>query len=132
MPAPRARSLSALISGSWGEVVRLGGTATKSCPTPLLTARSTVAVGVLVSQTHIARAFAATDEVVVAVFVLVVGAAAALGATATTEAATPRSVSAVAAPWGRRAGCAGEAAEGPDEAVVDRDVRNMQELREGA
>src|SRR3954454_7780838 len=138
MPAARARSLSAVIWGSWAEVVRFGGTATKSWPTPLLTARSTVAAGLLVSQTHIARAFPAADVVLVAARTRAVGAAAAPGATTTTEATTPSSVAAVAAPWGRRARGPGAASgepgepDAPDEAVLDRDERNMRELREDA
>src|SRR5689334_24509036 len=83
------------MAGSWLEVERFGGTATKSWSMPALTARSTVAAGVLVSHTHIARVSVADEPVTVVPAVVApdVAAAAAPGATASAAPARPTATS---------------------------------------
>src|SRR6478735_767320 len=91
IPAARARSARVRRLGSWLDVVTFGGTATNNWSMPVLTAKSTVATGVLVSHTH--RARESGVEAVAAVPVMVValgcGAAAELGARARAAAAKP-------------------------------------------
>src|SRR6478735_6268289 len=118
-PAARARPTRSLMPGSWLDVVTLGGTATNSWSMPVLTARSTVAAGVLVSQTHMARV---PGPGVVA--------AAAAGAVANVPAAAARTATVVTAILAARA--AREGRMSPDqrggwlERVGRRDVKNMQ------
>src|SRR6478735_4421368 len=92
IPAARARSARVRRLGSWLDVVTFGGTATNSWSMPVLTAKSTVATGVLVSHTHSAREFGV--DAVAAVIVMVVtwglGAAAATPARARSGLASRR------------------------------------------